>query len=1426
MPRRPRQYLHGCFLLRWLVRLCLVLLVSCELHQLSLVQGIGCRVQNVAKCQVTERCRQQRQVSGQSEADAKAQAMRLTVSFKKAQSAEKLIEILDKAVGGPILNFFHVSAAYHKLAKLKRRGLQQTDWDNPVLLRLHGRVEDMIQQGQFDAQASANVLWSIAQLSDRFSIPTQLLAALVNFLPTKAKGMIPQALSNCLWACAKLKDVAPDVLEVVPAIVTYIPNKAQSMKPQELSNSLWASARLEDVAPHALEAVPAICAQIPEKAKDMVAQDLANCLLASAQLEDLAPDVLKVVLAIVAEIPAKVKGMNPQDLCSLQAFFLLKEPVPEVECLIRSAAARLNALLPRFPGNGFNLPVPAVVWSCAKAGVYHSELLVSVAQGFGSQTKLHRLKDFGLCALSWSYQVLDQEDDFTGFRKQLRSETERRKLSEADVQSSKHGYLKWNRSDQRLLQPHRPGPRWSHRPLAAPVWYLQLLLGPSVEPAKRQPRPFSRCLCMIWLLPLWFLWRMVSYEPHQLPFVQGNPWGVQSAVKGQVTERCRPRCQAVSRKQKAKAKKLRSQLNRVESAKELIEILDEALDGPIFNRSKPSVAYSMLVHLSKKKGLMPKDWDSPVISRLHDRFEALARQGQLSAKTSAQVLRSCAHLSHKFHVPTPLLVALVKSLRGKMRSISPKQACNILEACEEFKEPALGHLLLDDFKQICDLLNGWSQFAQLRDVPPEVLEMVPRIASKIPQRARTAQECISGLQACVQFKDLVPPVLDVVPKIATQIPKKALTVEVLFSGLKACVQFKDLVPAVLRVVPGIAGQISKKADTSEELVRGLKACVQLKDLVPPVLDVVPDIAAQISKKALTAKVLVSGLKACVQFKDLVPAVLDVVPDMAAQIPKKESTAEDLASSLEIVAQLKDVAPAVLDSVPDIAAQIPKKASTAEEFASGLQACVRFKDLVPPVLDVVPDIAAQIPKKALTAEVLVSGLQACVQLKDLVPAVLDVVPDIVAQIPKKESTAEDFASSLEIVAQLKDVAPAVLDSVPDIAAQIPETSKSWIPGPLRDCLAALGQLQDRVPNAVLAPALVAEGSPMKRMSLQSLATMARAFQLLQHDFLRCASAHLSSVVRKVRPQKFDAVVKVVSSCTQARVYPGELLQSVAQHLGSPAKLASMTGFGLVALLRSYEDLDVHDDFTEFRGLLLMRSAPSAASSSLLPSSSTLMARRGVRSGPYNGAAKVQGAPAAKNGTAKAKAAGKLPATAMAELEKIQDFIDTWGLDPPDTKRYLAKLPPQQRRWLLETYDGSEPLEDFLRDGPSNETSPAPAVATAVAAGPREEPGFDFWRPPLGDLSSEEGEGGIAPPAEVPAPAPVFAPPPRRRVNESPLTFTFGRPRMHCQHRWKWLDGTTVLKECHCVSRMRCLKLANAYAHSLPNPSFEKNNRDLG
>ena len=276
----------------------------------------GCKL--ATKGHLRERSGQNCQALSGKQPDADGEARKLTSNLKQATSAQKLREILDEAVDDPIFNFIHASAAYTQLVTLKRRRcLQQEDWDSPVLLRLHSRVEDMVLQGQLGARETANVFWSLAQLSERFSIPTQLLAALVRSVPSEVRGMVPQALSNCLWACAKLMDVEPMVLEMVPAIVAQIPKKAKDMDAQHLSNCLWASAQLKEVARDVLKAVPALVAQIPNKANDMIPQHLSNCLWASGQLKDLAPDVLEAVPAIVAQIPRQSTGHDPATFVQL-----------------------------------------------------------------------------------------------------------------------------------------------------------------------------------------------------------------------------------------------------------------------------------------------------------------------------------------------------------------------------------------------------------------------------------------------------------------------------------------------------------------------------------------------------------------------------------------------------------------------------------------------------------------------------------------------------------------------------------------------------------------------------------------------------------------------------------------------------------------------------------------------------------------------------------------------------------------------------------------------------------------------------------------------------------------------------------------------------------------------------------------------------
>ena len=307
-------------------------------------------------------------------------------------------------------------------------------------------------------QALSNSLWASAHLKDDadHADVAKLAMALVCQIPVKAKDMIPQHLSNTLWAAAKLKDVAPDVKEIVPAIVAQIQDKANGMIPQHLSNTLWAAAQLKDIAPDVKEIVPAIVAQIQDKANGMIAQQISNSLWAATRLQDSAPEVLEMVPALLEEIPRKQASFDSQAICNcLEALVLLQDSVSEVGSLLAAppnskndfvgfSASRFSALLPTLRGKSLALDIPVVVWACARVNFNNEELLVSAAQMPGGT--LQRLTDWSLCAMLWSYDVLDPDDQFAEFKTALESERVRRGLSDSDVSKSQSGYFDWNQA--------------------------------------------------------------------------------------------------------------------------------------------------------------------------------------------------------------------------------------------------------------------------------------------------------------------------------------------------------------------------------------------------------------------------------------------------------------------------------------------------------------------------------------------------------------------------------------------------------------------------------------------------------------------------------------------------------------------------------------------------------------------------------------------------------------------------------------------------------------------------------------------------------------------------------------------------------------------------------------------------------------------
>ena len=332
----------------------------------------------------------------------------------------------------------------------------------PEVLTALPEVAAQVSIKEMVPQALSNSLWAAAYLKDdaRHEDVAKLATALACQIPVKAKDMIPQHLSNSLWAAAQLKDIAPDVKEIVPAIVAQMEDKANGMKPQELSNSLWAAAKLKDDgnAPYIREMVREILTQIEDKANGMKPQELSNSLWAANRLKDDAPEVLQMVPALVKEIPYKQADFKSQEICNcLEALVLLQDSVPEVGNLLAVPpdsktdfvgfiVNRFNALLPKLKGKSLSLQMPLAVWACGRVNFYNEEFLVSVSDRLKSVRELKPLPDWGLCALLWSYDVLDPDDQFANFKNALKSERVRRGLSDADVSRSQSGYFEWNRA--------------------------------------------------------------------------------------------------------------------------------------------------------------------------------------------------------------------------------------------------------------------------------------------------------------------------------------------------------------------------------------------------------------------------------------------------------------------------------------------------------------------------------------------------------------------------------------------------------------------------------------------------------------------------------------------------------------------------------------------------------------------------------------------------------------------------------------------------------------------------------------------------------------------------------------------------------------------------------------------------------------------
>ena len=191
-------------------------------------------------------------------------------------------------------------------------------------------------------------------------------------------------------------------------------------------------------------------------------------------------------------------------------------------------------------------------------------------------------------------------------------------------------------------------------------------------------------------------------------------------------------------------KKLTKQLSDVPSAQQLLDILEQELDGELLDHIHISAAFTRFAR--HKRGFDTAMQQSPVIERLVAKVLSLLERGDLPARPSVNVLWAIASLGERGGCLQELIPPLTQNLAIQSQSMNPQHVANAIWAAATLQLPdKLLRSLLP--KLACRVLEKTSEFnaqavantmwatATLKGRAPELLEIHDVLAEMAAARA-------------------------------------------------------------------------------------------------------------------------------------------------------------------------------------------------------------------------------------------------------------------------------------------------------------------------------------------------------------------------------------------------------------------------------------------------------------------------------------------------------------------------------------------------------------------------------------------------------------------------------------------------------------------------------------------------------------------
>eukprot|EP00445_Apocalathium_hangoei_P074153 CAMPEP_0204152488 /NCGR_PEP_ID=MMETSP0361-20130328/27059_1 /ASSEMBLY_ACC=CAM_ASM_000343 /TAXON_ID=268821 /ORGANISM="Scrippsiella Hangoei, Strain SHTV-5" /LENGTH=753 /DNA_ID=CAMNT_0051107455 /DNA_START=70 /DNA_END=2327 /DNA_ORIENTATION=- len=640
-----------------------------------------------------------------------------------------------------------------------------------------------------------------------------------------------------------------------------------------------------------------------------------------------------------------------------------------------------------------------------------------------------------------------------------------------------------------------------------------------------------------------------------------------------------------------RARVLSEQISKAQTAKEVLEKVQDAMNTSIFNEVHLGVAFVALGR--NYRSIFSTPFEQSIVNKLSKSAEAMLSNQLLDARTACGTFRAIAVLRKPFpRLQQQLMLPLLETIKFTKLDMTALDASNVLWGCGSF---GVRRPHLQDIASICaQVATDRAEELNARSSAP----MLWAVASLIAQAP--------------DLRHIVPVLVD-----ACVADWASLNVNNLVDALWSAARLADIAPAALALVPGLVQGLASRAQADELNGQQAKdivwACriLQVSGATAEVLLslVAPRVLSQTIRSASKADVMIADLEGAFDsplfnefhlaatFSQLGKLRSSLSPAVARgkSMSKFVRCAEEMlnadsvdatacANAFWAIATLRVTAPQLRKLIPALL-QIVKfrtRELSATHVANVLWAAatlkLQSKDFDPTfasLADVIVDKAED-----FSGSQIAMLIWSVASLKRDVPGLVEAVPVLVDMLEEKADTYEvdpqGLATVLWSAAVLKSDVPGFRDALPVVLQRLERGIKLLTPRDLANIVWACGtlDLQGEDTDALINATLLQARSRLPEFTCQGLASLCwglSASKRVDVGFLKLLKARVVELAADLDDESAAIDLPSIAWSFSSLGFRSEpMLEAISQRLSSSLSSTLLNHWSLFALAEAYED----------------------------------------------------------------------------------------------------------------------------------------------------------------------------------------------------------------------------------------------------------------